>query len=168
MARGPLRVTRAGQPPSLKKPGPGTLEYTFRSVRGGRRACMEMATLATQYDPRMAKVVELWNRLTPWQRRQIRIDDLVAGSALTPGEFLGLVVRAAFEHTKDVIVPLFVSNAFPDLLRAAGKRAMTPEGIEDRWRLLEAGGFFEQFRALCAELAVGSNPVLPGDPTGPR
>jgi hypothetical protein len=53
MARGPLRVSRDGRIPNLKRPGPGTLDFALRSVRGGRRMVMEeLAPRAMEFEPR--------------------------------------------------------------------------------------------------------------------
>ena len=68
MARGPLGVTRAGRasPHTVKHGGPGTLDFTVRSIRGGRRRVMEeIAPLATDFEPRLEHAVTRWQELTP-------------------------------------------------------------------------------------------------------
>lgn len=141
MARGPLRITRAGRPSSLGRPGPGTLDFALRSVRGGKRRVMEeLAPLAMEFEPRLERAVVRWAQLTPWQRRFVMLEDLAAHAGMTPGEFLAAVVRASFEFTED-ITDLIVASALPEVVVASVKRALTPNGIEDRWLLLEHMGF---------------------------
>ena len=136
MARGPLGVTRSGQSPSLTPPGPGTLDYALRSVRGGKYRVMELAPAAVAYEPALAPVVEAWHLMTPWQQRTTTLDDLVAEAGLSPGAFVGAVVRAAFE-TGASIAPLLVAAAFPDAMRVSVKRALTKNGVADRRLLVE-------------------------------
>ena len=56
MARGPLGVTRAGRPKTVKHLGPGTLDFALSSIRGGRRRVMEeIAPLAMDFEPRLER-----------------------------------------------------------------------------------------------------------------
>ncbi len=142
MARGPLGVTRAGRPRTVKHLGPGTLDFAFRSVRGGKRAVMEeLAPLAMDFEPRLERAVTYWQQLTPWQRRSVTLDDLAAKAGLENGEFLAAVTRAAFERTHD-LTDLLVACAFPSVVAAAAKRAEQPDGVLDRQL------FFEHMSAL--------------------
>jgi hypothetical protein len=136
MARGPIRITREGTIPSLDRPGPGTLDFALRSIRGGKFKFMEVAAQGIRFEPRIATVVETWQKLTPWQRRCVKLEDLAADAGLTPGEFLAAVVRAAFELTADV-TDLLVACAFPDVVAASAKRARTPQGVVDRQLFFE-------------------------------
>ena len=96
MARGPLGVTRAGHPRTVKHGGPGTLDFTVRSIRGGRRRVMEeLAPLAVDFEPRLEHAVTRWQELTPWQRRSVTLDDLAAEAGLTGGEFLAATAALA-------------------------------------------------------------------------
>ena len=139
MARGPLGVTRAGRasPGTVKHGGPGTLDFTVRSIRGGRRRVMEeLAPLAMDFEPRLARAVTRWQELTPWQRRSVTLDDLAAEADLPNSEFLAAIVRAAFEWTHD-LTDLLVACAFPAVVAAAAKRAEHPDGIVDRQLIFE-------------------------------
>jgi len=97
---------------------------------------MEMAPLAIAHEPRVEQAVEAWRQLTPWQRRSVTLEDLAAKAGLTPGEFLGAVVRASFEHGGP-ITDLIIASAFPGVMRTAVKRALRPNGVEDRALLME-------------------------------
>ena len=144
MARGPLGVTRAGRSRSrtVKLGGPGTLDFVLRSVRGGKRAVMEeLAPLAMDFEPRLEHAVTRWQQLTPWQRRSVTLDDLAEEANMSNGEFLGVIVRAAFEWTHD-LTDLLVACAFPGVVAAAAKRAQHPDGVLDRQL------FFEHMSAL--------------------
>ena len=151
MARGPLGVTRAGHasPRTVKHGGPGTLDFTVRSIRGGRRRVMEeLAPLAVDFEPRLEHAVTRWQELTPWQRRSVTLDDLAAEAGLTGGEFLGAIVRAAFEWTHD-LTDLIIASAFPAAVAAAAKRAEHPDGVLDRQLI------FEHMSALRIKTALG-------------
>ena len=139
MARGPLGVTRAGRssPTTVKCGGPGSLDFVLRSVRGGRRRVMEeLAPLATDFEPRLERAVTRWQQLTPWQRRSVTLDDLAEEANMSNGEFLGVIVRAAFEWTHD-LTDLIIACAFPAAVAAAAKRAQHPDGVLDRQLLFE-------------------------------
>src|SRR6185436_17269820 len=114
----------AGRVTSIRRRcGPGTLDFALRSLRGGKHAFMEMAPLAIAHEPRVEQAVEAWRQLTPWQRRSVTLEDLAAKAGLTPGEFLGAVVRASFEHGGP-ITDLIIASAFPGVMRTAVKRAL--------------------------------------------
>lgn len=100
----------------------------------------ELAPLAIAFEPRLERAVVRWAQLTPWQRRFVMLEDLAAHAGLTPGEFLAAVVRASFKFTEN-ITDLIVASALPEVVVASVKRALTPNGIEDRWLLLEHMGF---------------------------
>ena len=139
MARGPLGVTRAGRssPTTVKHGGPGTLDFTLRSIRGGRRRVMEeLAPRAMDFEPRLERAVTRWQELTPWQRRSVTLDDLAVESDLPNGEFLAASVRSAFEWTHD-LTDLLVACAFPGVVAAAAKRAQHPDGVLDRQLIFE-------------------------------
>ena len=139
MARGPLGVTRAGRSSlgTVKYGGPGTLDFTLRSIRGGRRRVMEeLAPLAMDFEPRLERAVTRWQELTPWQRRSVTLDDFAAEAGLPSSEFLAAIVRAAFEWTHD-LTDLIIACAFPAVVAAAAKRAQHPDGVVDRQLIFE-------------------------------
>ena len=146
MARGPLGVTRAGKSPT--PPVPGTLDYLLRSLRGGKAVIMNsLAPAAVQYEPRLQAVVDRWQQRTPWQRRMTSLDDLLAEADLSPGAFLGAVVRAGYEM-QALITPLVLALALPGVITASAKRAQVlgPAGFPDRKLLLQwwfSGGMQE-------------------------
>ena len=91
----------------------------------------ELAPSAVEFEPRMAPAVRKWQELTPWQRRSVTLDDLAAEAGLENGEFLGVVVPAAFELTHQM-TDLILASAFPAAVAAAAKRAQHPDGVLDR------------------------------------
>ena len=142
MARGPLGVTRAGRPQTVKHLGPGSLDFALSSIRGGRRRVMEeIAPLATDFEPRLEHAVTRWQQLSPWQRRSVTLDDLAVAAGLPNSEFLAAIVKTAFEWTHD-LTDLLVASAFPGVVAAAAKRAQHPDGVLDRQL------FFEHMSAL--------------------
>jgi hypothetical protein len=148
MTRGPLRISRAGHPRTVKHLGLGSLDFALRRVRGGKKSVMEeLAPLAMQFEPRLERAVAKWRQLTRWQRRFVTLDDLAAEARLTKGEFLGAVVRASFEFANE-ITDLLVACASPAVVAACAKRAQTPNGFADRQL------FLEHFGALSASLAL--------------
>ena len=135
MARGPLGVTRAGRSPT--PPGPGTLDYALRSIRGGKKRVMELAPSAVAFEPRLAQVVEKWQQMSTWQRRTTTLDDLAAEADLPPGEFLAAITRAAYEFGS-TLTPLLVMAWSPHVIKASAKRALNlRKGFPDRKLLLE-------------------------------
>ena len=135
MARGPLGVTRAGRPRT--PPGPGTLDYLLRSIRGGKKRVMALAPAAVNYEPRLVPMVEQWRQMSAWQRRTTTLDDLVAQVDLSPGEFLAAVAWAAYE-TGSTLTPLLVMSWAPDVIKASAQRAQNlKKGFPDRKLWLE-------------------------------
>ncbi len=96
----------------------------------------ELAPLALEFEPRLEGAILRWTQLTPWQRRFVTLEDLAVDTGLKPGEFLAAIVRASFEFT-DRIADLIVAAAFPEIVLASAKRALTPDGFADRKLLLE-------------------------------
>ena len=143
MARGPLRVTRAGRIPRVGRPAPDSLEFLFQNVGVSKRRVMEeIAPMALGFEPRLGPAIQRWLQLTPWQRRFVTLDDLAEGAGLTRGEFIAAIARAAYELTGSVS-GLILASALPEMVAASVKRALTPEGFEDRIALLVHAGFFE-------------------------
>ncbi len=97
-----------------------------------------LAPAAVQYEPRLQAVVDRWQQRTPWQRRMTSLDDLLAEADLSPGAFLGAVVRAGYEM-QALITPLVLALALPGVITASAKRAQVlgPAGFPDRKLLLE-------------------------------
>jgi hypothetical protein len=148
MARGPLRISRAGRVPTVKHLGPGTLDFALRRVRGGKRSVMqELAPLAMQFEPRLELAIHKWHELTPWQRRFVTLDDLAAEAGVRNSEFLAAIVWAGFEFTHH-LTDLLVACSFPSVVAASVKRAKTPNGIADRQLL------YEHMRALSMSTAL--------------
>jgi hypothetical protein len=143
LAKGPLRVTRGGRIPRVGRPGPDTLDYLFRNVGVSKRRVMEeLAPYAAEFEPRILPAVKRWLELSPWQRRFVTLDDLADGAGLTRGEFVAAIARASFEFTGS-ITDLIVAAALPDMVATAVRRALMPEGFEDRIALLAHAGFFD-------------------------
>ena len=143
MARGPLRIARDGQLQRIKRPGPGTLDFALRTIRGGKRRIMEeLAPFAIEFEPRLVAAVQRWTELTRWRRRFVTLDDLAEGAGLTRGEFVAAIARASFEFTGSM-TDLIVAAALPAMVATSVKRALTPDGFEDRLLLLDHMGFFE-------------------------
>ena len=165
MARGPLGVTRAGRSPKVTPPVPGTLDYLLRSLRGGKAVIMNsLAPAAVQYEPRLQAVVDRWQQRTLWQRRMTSLDDLLAEADLSPGAFLGAVVRAGYEM-QALITPMVLALALPGVITTSVKRAQVlgPAGFPDRKLLLEwwfSGGM--------QKLAEAGQQAAPAATTGVR
>ncbi len=154
-------MTRAGRSPKVTPPVPGTLDYLLRSLRGGKAVVMEtLAPAAVRYEPRLQAVLDRWQQRTPWQRRMTSLDDLLAEADLSPGAFLGAVVRAGYEM-QAVITPLVLALALPGVITASAKRAQVlgPAGFPDRKLLLEwwfSGGMQELADAAGQQAAPAS------------
>ena len=128
MARGPLGVTRAGRPKTVKHLGPGTLDFALRSVRGGKRAIMEeLAPAAVEFEPRMEPAVRMWQELTPSQRRSVALDDLAAEAELPKGEFFAAIVYAGYQLSHPM-TDLILACGFPD----GANCARPADGVVDR------------------------------------
>ena len=144
MARGPLRVTRAGNLPVIARPGPGSIDFALRSMRGGKRDIMKYAGLAVAFEPRMLPIVATWRQFTPWQQRVTMVDALLAQvGGMTSGEFMGAVARAAFEFTEGV-ADLCVAAALPEVVTRtvrSAQRLNSRIGQRDRHDLLAHAGF---------------------------
>jgi hypothetical protein len=169
MARGPLRISRAAHPRTVKHLGPGTLDFHLRHVRGGKRAIMEeIAPLAMQFEPRLEPAIRKWHQLTQWQRRFVTLDDLATEADLTKGQFLSAIVRAGFEFSEG-ITDLLVACAFPSVVAASVKRPKTLNGSADRQLLFEHMSALSMTTALeqaadKARRAAGTNDTGAMDP----
>jgi hypothetical protein len=119
------------------------LEFLFGKINLSRRRVMEeLALRAVEFEPRFVPAVTRWMKLTDWQRRFVTLDDLADGAGLTRGEFVGAIARASFELTGS-ISDLIVAGSLPEIVATAVKRALTPNGVDDRLLLLDHMGFFE-------------------------
>jgi len=167
IARGPLRLTRAGALPTLTPPGPGTIDFALRHIRGGKRDVMDYARSAVAFEPRLAPVLTMWEQLTPWQRRKVTLDALVTQVGdLAPGEFVGAVARAAFELTGGV-TDLIVTAALPELIVTVVKQARTLNGYQDRRVLLEHAGFLPTRQPVAVQLRDPDRTTLDAEPGVP-
>ena len=127
---------------------------------------MDLAGLALEFEPRLRPAVVMWSQLTPWQRRGVTFDDLAAVAGLAPGEFVSAITRAAFEYTEGV-ADLIAVSALPEMVSAAVKRAITPEGVEDRRMFLEHSGILERMKEIPNHPGAAT-PVQPPGPPGTK
>jgi hypothetical protein len=147
----------------VTRPGPGTIDFALRSIRGGKREIMEYAGLAMEFEPRMVPIVATWHRLTPWQQRVMTVDALVAQvGGLTPCEFIVAVTRAAFDFTGG-LADLCVAAALPDVIKRtvrSAKRLNSRIGQRDRHALLTHAGFLPTPQPVSVRLR-DSGPTTP-------
>ena len=139
MARGPLRVTRAGRIP-YATPAFGTLDFVSRLLPGGKQWFIDYARLARDTDPRVDKVVTTWDQLSRYKQNLVSLEELCAAVGLVPGEFFAIAARACFECNGGVTM-LLAAMAYPQIMEAAVTRACTPQGIRERRIFFEWTGF---------------------------
>jgi hypothetical protein len=136
----------------------------LRHARGGKRDIMEYARLGVAFEPRMAPIVAMWQRLTPWQRRVTMVDTIVAQvGGMTFGEFIGAVACAAFEFTGG-LVDLFVAVAQPEMVKRmvrSAKRLISGIGQRDRHALLTHMGFLPTPQPVTVRLRHRLDPLTP-------
>jgi len=120
---------------STQAPGEGGLAYASRALAGGRAALIELARLSGH--DRVRAVVAEWDGLGINKRAHTRLEALCEACELTPAEFLGAVVEAAFAHNTDVS-KLLLAVSTPRIVQKSVRHALTNAGFRDRQMLLEA------------------------------
>lgn len=115
----------------------GGLAYAARALPGGRASLMELARLSES--PKVKEIVAEWDKLTPTRRGKTRLEVLCDSFGLSPGEFLGAVVKAAFEHNTDISKLILAVNT-PRIVQKSVQQALKQKGFKDREMLMQAAG----------------------------
>lgn len=115
----------------------GGLAYAARALPGGRASLMELARLSQHSAVKV--IVEEWDRRSRRGRLSTSLEALCDGAGVSPGDFLGEVVKAAFDHNTDVAKLVMAVN-IPRVVQNSVKAALTPKGFRDREMLMQATG----------------------------
>lgn len=115
----------------------GGLAYAARALPGGRASLMELARLSQH--PAVKATVEEWDRRSRRGRLSASLEALCDGAGISPGDFLGEVVKAAFDHNTDVAKLVMAVN-IPRVVQKSVKTALTEKGFKDREMLMQATG----------------------------
>lgn len=135
--RGRHAARKASQALVPVQPGEGGLAYVSRALPGGRASLIELARLSPH--TRVKAVVQEWDSLTATKQIRTRLEVLCEGREIPPADFLGEVVKAAFEHNIDLGKLILAINT-PRIVQRSVKEALTQKGFKDRQMLMEASG----------------------------
>ena len=136
----------------------------------GRRQFMELARLAVKLDPKLAPILEDWDRMKPSLRNATSLDALCEAHDVDPAHFISAVGEAAMRSGDNACIIIVALN-MPAIIAVSVKRALTPDGVKDRKMLFEHAGFLpvpanREVRmlnraAIKAELNIGDSKPLP-------
>ncbi len=104
-----------------------------------RARLMEFARLAAELDPKLAAMIEDWDRMKPALQKSVDLDLLCELHGIDPARFIAIGGEAGRRFRDDASVLIAAIN-MPAVVAASVKRALTPEGIRDRRMLLEHAG----------------------------
>lgn len=99
---------------------------------------MEMAALSS--DPRMQNGAKFWATKNPTERRSLPLEAVAELVGMSPGEFLGEIVRTAFNANLD-IGRLMTLIATPKVVQKTIEYAMHKDGHRERDALFKHIGF---------------------------
>jgi len=121
-------------------PFDNTLSVVFREIRGGFASTIDFARIASETDPRFAKLVALWDDLSHTARKRLHAEDLCKAAEILPEDYLSEVTRLMFRVNIDA-ANLIAAAAHPKVIKRAVIEAQRPEGIQDRRFLMQHSGF---------------------------
>lgn len=119
------------------QPGEGGLAYASRALPGGKESLVELARLSPHES--VKAIVTDWDAMTGRKRSATRLEVMCEAREIAPADFLGEVVKAAFEHNTDVAKMILAVNT-PRLVQKSVREALTKKGFKDREMLMQASG----------------------------
>jgi hypothetical protein len=109
-----------------------TLDHLASSLPGGRDAFVEMMRLACDIEPGLTPIVQAWDDAPRYKRRQMSLDTIaLANATLDVAKIAGIVVEASVRYAMN-LSNLLAGLAHPSIVQASIKRALEPEGVQDR------------------------------------
>lgn len=129
----------AARPPIRPLPSHAGLAYAAHLV-GGKERLIELASISD--DPKVKLTVHRWNQLTMSERNGIRLETICEGAEISPSEWYGKVVQAAFQRNIDH-ANLLAAIAMTQVVTSTLDSAMMPgrEGMGDRKMMLQHANF---------------------------
>ena len=118
-----------------------TLDYLASRFPGGRDGFVEMMRLAHDLEPGLAPIVQAWDDLPRYKRRHISLDVIAEANAkLDVAKITGLVTEASVRYGIN-LSNMLAGLAHPQIVAASIKRALQPDGTQDRRMQFLHSGF---------------------------
>jgi hypothetical protein len=155
-------------------PFKATLDHLASAFPEGREGFVEMMRLGCGIEPGLAPIVQAWDDLPRYKRRHISLDVIAEANAkLDVAKIAGLVAEASIRYGINVS-NMLAGLAHPQIVAASIKRALQPDGTQDRrFQFLHSGflphegSVFNVFATAGAaaesvrSVAVNTGPGLP-------
>lgn len=110
-------------------------------LAGGKESLMELARLAPEIDPKLAGVIEDWDRLNPTGKKGVSLDLLCKQKNIDPFHFLGVIAEASIKYRDNASV-VIAAMSLPKIVETSVKAAMKVKtGFKDREALMKHAGF---------------------------
>jgi hypothetical protein len=122
-------------------PFKATLDHLATRFPGGHDAFVEMMRLACGIEPGLAPIVQAWDDLPRYKRRQISLDTIAQANAkLDVAKIAGLVTEASIRCGIN-LSNMLAGLAHPQIVAASIQRALQPDGAQDRRMQFLHSGF---------------------------
>lgn len=118
----------------------GPITRFLRFARMGRRQFMKLAHLAVELEPKLAPVVEDWDRMRPPLQNAADLDALCLAHDIDATHFIAVAGEAESRFRDNASILIAALN-MPAIVQASVKRALTRNGFRDRKMLMELMGF---------------------------
>lgn len=118
----------------------GPISSVCRYIKGGKQEFMRLAVMASQIEPELAGIVEVWEGLTIPAQNRTSIEEICLKRDIDPGHFCGVVVEAAVKFRDNATILIAALN-LPDVVQHSIQFAKNKEGFRDREALMKHAGF---------------------------
>ena len=147
-------------------PFKATLDHLASSFPGGRDGFVEVIRLGCAIEPGLAPIVQVWDDLPRYKRRQTSLDTIAEANAeLDVAKIAGLVTEASVRYGIN-LSNMLAGLAHPQIVAASIQRALQPDGTQDRRLQFLHSGFLPHEGSVfnvsaTAGAAVNAGPGLP-------
>jgi len=118
----------------------GPIATLARQLEGGKFTFMDLAQLAPEIDPKVAPVIEGWNKLTEDAKKKTNLDEVCRKLKMDPFHFLAVVAEAAIKFRDNASV-IMAGLSLPNIVEKSVAVGLTDEGWRDRRMMMQHSGF---------------------------
>ena len=118
----------------------GPIGSLCNHIKGGKKQFMELARLAPQIEPGLARFVEAWDQLGGALQTNCDLDRLCIETELDPNHVMSVVAEAASKFQGNVSI-IMAALTMPSIIEKGAKVALTTDGWRDRKMFYEHSHF---------------------------
>jgi hypothetical protein len=153
----------------MKMPFKGNLSFAISKIPGGKHTFLEFARMSENAE--VKNLVAKWDSLKIADKQKCSIDDLCNAMGMRPLDLLKEVTGIAYEYNTD-LSNFIAAVAQPRVVEAGIKKAMKPDGVDDRRMLHQHSGFIPSPKGpsitvnASAQAAAAAKTTVQGDDNG--